>query len=299
MAAHLPDFIRKDGVVSLERQNHALSNDVFVVETPERKFVVKECKSEVESQVLELLGCPRIVYKSNGVLVVEYIDHRKADFSRDWREIARSLCKFHRTHVPFRLRTHRELVDAMIEKDLPCLDARVVQVLRRAVARAGSLLQHTDADTPTFTGICHNDLQSGNILVTDRGILFIDFEYASIGDQLVDIANMFCEVMCDYSRSSLDASRAWSFDQKKAFLSEYLEGRDADCQKILDRINHLECFSHFLWYLWGRRSLLQGRSASGFCYLRYTQSRLSFLKDFVGKDDFCILEDDLRKLARQ
>lgn len=299
MVAHLPDFIRRDGVVSLERQDSALSNNVFVVETPGKKFVVKECKSELESQMLELFGRPQIVYKSDGVLVEEYIDHRKTEFSRDWREIARSLCKFHRTHVPFKLRTHRELVDAIVEEGLSCLDIRVVQVLRRAVAKAGSLLQRTDADTPTRTGACHNDLQPGNILVTDRGILFIDFEYASTGDQLVDIANIFCEVMCDYSRSSLDVSRKWSFDQKKAFLNEYLEGRDADYQKILGRINSLECFSHFLWYLWGRRSLLQGRSASGFCYLRYTQSRLSFLRDFMGKDDFCVLEDDLRKLAKQ
>lgn len=296
---NLPDFIRKDDVVSLERQDDALSNNVFVVETSEKKFVVKECKSELESQMLALLGRPRIVFKSEGVLVEEYIDHQKAEFSRDWREIARSLRKFHKTQVPFKLKTHIELVGSIVEKDLSCLDSRVVQVLRRAVTKTCSLLQCTDTDIPTLRGICHNDLQPGNILVTDEGILFIDFEYTCIGDQLVDLANIFCEVMCNYSCSSLDVSRKWSSDQKKAFLNEYLEGRDADYQKILRRIDCLECFSHFLWYLWGRRSLLQGRSANGFCYLRYTQSRLSFLRDFMGKDDFYVLEDDLGKLTKQ
>lgn len=299
MAVNLPDFIRRDDIVSLERQENALSNNVFVVETSRKKFVVKECQSELEYKMLELLGRPKIVYRSEGILVEEYIDHQKAEFSRDWKEIAYSLCNFHKIRVPFKLKTHSELVDSIVEEDLLGLDSHVVQVLRRAVVNASSLLQCTDAEMPTFTGVCHNDLQPSNILVTDKGILFIDFEYTSVGDQLVDIANIFCEVMCDYSCSSIDVSRKWTSEQKKAFLNEYFEGRDADYQKVLSRIDRLECFSHFLWYLWGRRSLQQGKSANGFCYLRYTQSRLSFLKDFMGKDDFYVLVDDLRKLSKQ
>ncbi|KAL0265794.1 UNVERIFIED_CONTAM: hypothetical protein PYX00_011509 [Menopon gallinae] len=296
---HLPDFIKEDGVVSLKRQDNALSNNVFIVETPGKKLVVKEYKSEVEIQMLELMGLPKIVHRSESVLVEEYIEHRKADFSRDWQEIAHFLGRFHRTHVPFELRTHEELVGSIVEGDLAGLDGRVLGVLRKTKAAMDGLLRGASAEAPTYSGLCHNDLQLGNILVTDGGIVFIDFEYSCVGDQLVDIANVFCEVMCDYSCSAFDVSRRWSPVQRHAFLCEYLGGRDADHQKLLDRIARLEHFSHFLWYLWGRRSLLQRKSAVGFSYLRYTQSRLAFLRDIMEEDDFRILDDDLKNLAEE
>lgn len=295
----LPEFIKEDSVVSLERQENALSNNVFVVETLDKKFVVKEYKSEIEPRMLELMGLPKIVHRSECVLVEEYIEHRKADFSRDWREIARFLGKLHKTRVPFELRTHGELVGSLVEEDLAGLDVHVLKVLRKTKTAMDGVLQRTDADMPTYTGLCHNDLQPGNILVTDEGIVFIDFEYSCIGDQLVDIANMFCEVMCDYSCSAFEVSRRLPPEQRSAFLCEYLGGRDANYQKLLDRISRLEHFSHFLWYLWGRRALLQRKSAKGFCYLRYTQSRLAFLREVMEEDDFRVLEDDLKSLAKQ
>jgi len=63
-------------------------------------------------------------------------------------------------------------------------------------------------------GYCHNDLQCGNmLLVTQQDTILvrlIDYEYATVGDICIDIANHFCEYAADYESDTSAAILDWT-----------------------------------------------------------------------------------------
>uniref|UniRef100_A0A7N0V7K7 Choline kinase n=1 Tax=Kalanchoe fedtschenkoi TaxID=63787 RepID=A0A7N0V7K7_KALFE len=76
-------------------------------------------------------------------------------------------------------------------------------------------------------GLCHNDLQYGNIMMdeTTKSITIIDYEYASYGPIAYDIANHFCEMAADYHTDTphiLDYNKYPSLEYRQRFLCVYL-----------------------------------------------------------------------------
>lgn len=280
----------REKIVRVERLYDALSNSVFLVETEEAKFVVKERGPGPELAICAALGLPRVLSVHDDLFVLEYIEHRKVDFERDWKKVATGLRGFHGTRVSFALGDQGALLRTF------CGDGTVTPILRRLLSTTESVLG-SPGDLPGHYGLCHNDPQPGNILIAGEAAVFIDFEYASLGNQLADIAGLFCEVMCDYGRSRVEPGRAWPRERKRAFLRAYLGDEDADCDALLAQVTRLETFSHLLWFLWGRECLRRGRRKTGnFDYHAYTESRMGFLRSLVSEDEFCALERDLGRL---
>jgi len=100
---------------------------------------------------------------------------------------------------------------------------------------------------PPWLAFCHNDLQSGNIILQpsvhhdDGGdgtgatskngqstILarFIDYEYATLGDVAFDVANHWCEYAADYESKVPEALLDWrklpTVDEMEAFCEAYI-----------------------------------------------------------------------------
>uniref|UniRef100_A0A7N0UDV3 Choline kinase n=1 Tax=Kalanchoe fedtschenkoi TaxID=63787 RepID=A0A7N0UDV3_KALFE len=110
-------------------------------------------------------------------------------------------------------------------------------------------------------GLCHNDLQYGNIMMdeTTKSITFIDYEYASYGPIAFDIANHFCEMAADYHTDTphiLDFKKYPSLENRQKFLRIYLSSTghqptDAELSQLLEDVEKYTLASHIFWGLWG------------------------------------------------
>lgn len=73
-----------------------------------------------------------------------------------------------------------------------------------------------------FLGLCHNDLNASNIILSNDNLYFVDYEYSSMGDIFFDLATI-----------------AWFFTEKsrkdllKLYFGEY---KKEDYEKLLDYI---------------------------------------------------------------
>ncbi|CAI5468631.1 unnamed protein product [Closterium sp. Yama58-4] len=156
-----------------------------------------------------------------------------------------------------------------------------------------------------WVGLCHMDVQHGNIL-QERGtgrIVLIDYEYSGYAHVACDIANHFCEMAADYDRPLphlLDYSKYPSEDEQQWFIDCYLDAKptapaDAcssvserstsrsgvpltsslcvdDAEELVQAVDVFLPVCHLHWFLWGIISAAV--SDAEFDYMSYAQQRL-------------------------
>lgn len=209
---------------------------------------------KIDLLIVKLIGDgPRIIYGSDVYKIEEYVSVGKIDVKSNKKCIARKIRELHSTNPHKNFRTFSEMMMNMTNND-----DFLIKIANRVLLKLGN------QDV-----LCHNDIQIGNILNTERGILFIDYEFASLNDPRFDLANFFCEMI------------NWSDDEKREFITFY--GMDY----TLDEIYELECVSHYLWYLYGR----ERTSLTNFDFKEYALMRLRKLKemDVISDDEYRVL----------
>jgi aminoglycoside phosphotransferase (APT) family kinase protein len=128
---------------------------------------------------------------------------------------------------------------------------RIVQDDRSESARLESLLESGAASLARSGSarraatIVHNDLHSGNVITADR-LYFIDWEYAQVGDPLLDLASL----MTYYPRATAHASLLLS--------ASGLDSRGAT-PVMLEELTNVFTLLTYLWY----RARRISRSVSG------------------------------------
>ena len=85
------------------------------------------------------------------------------------------------------------------------------------------------------TVACHNDIMSNNIIVTDKGTKFIDFEYSGNNDPCYELGHMWVEADLDLFK--LDH-----------IIREYFGYWD---RKNVNKAKLYSIVSSYTWYLWG------------------------------------------------
>ena len=181
-------------------------NRSFLVRTKRGRFVVRLNESTANDSGLDrdrelaLHGAaaaaglaPHIVHAAadRTALITEYVEGRLwtphyFTRMRDLRSLCQRLRALHAVPAPplprfDPLAAARRYADAIARAD-PAEAGRVAELLEigaAALARAGSAARSA--------AIVHSDLHHGNVLTADR-IYFIDWEYAQVGDPLVDLA---------------------------------------------------------------------------------------------------------------
>ena len=127
---------------------------------------------------------------------------------------------------------------------------------------------------------CHNDLQHGNILLTDTArIVFIDYEYGGMNYAAYDIANHFCEWASDFTEANQTphlmnfAEKYPSQEERERFIRTYLGSeREAYLPDWLEAVDKFKELSHLSWALWGL--IQENNSLNDFDYLGYSLMRL-------------------------
>lgn len=137
---------------------------------------------------------------------------------------------------------------------------------------------------------CHNDMQEGNILISqdnekennncESRIVVIDFEYCSYNYRAFDIANHFVEWIYDYTEKnhpfySENLSNYPTEKQRLRFIKAYLEelGSSENPKKIMREVEVFTMASHYFWTLWG--IVNAETSQIPFGYWEYACSRLN------------------------
>ncbi len=218
-------------------------------------------------------------------------------------EIAKSLSRFHALQVEgeddlvlwkrievWRHEAKKALKMMMSNEELR---ATLMRIKSFGIFEDSAFFQETGKFNNFFTRLqekqspivpCHNDLQHGNILLTDANkIVFIDYEYGGINYAAYDIANHFCEWASDFTDANstphiMDFEGKYpSLGEREGFLSVYLNTTDQVI--ISDWIELVEEFkeiSHLLWAYWG---IIQASTSSiDFDYLGYSLMRLESMR---------------------
>jgi aminoglycoside phosphotransferase (APT) family kinase protein len=128
-------------------------------------------------EVVKVEGRRGIVFERiEGVSLLGHVQRRPWALFGAVRLLAELHARIHRCAAPAELPTLRERIAARIDA------AEGVAAAQRQTAR-GRL-----ACLPDGTALCHGDFHPGNVLVTPRGPVVIDWSSASRGDPLGDVA---------------------------------------------------------------------------------------------------------------
>jgi thiamine kinase-like enzyme len=293
------DRIREYENVEIKCINHrktAYSNHVYKIDFPSKSIIYKEYSSNnhirhnrTELDIQRKIGFPRILYIHPEYRIEEYVEHQEVCWTRDLGEIALALRRFHDFGKICDL-DYFSMFDTLFHRELERMkedaenDKRIVilEDMRRR------LEWYKGVCTPV---LCHNDAQIGNMMKINGEVRLIDYEYACMGDPCVDIANLFCEKMCDYTKDYiLREEIGWGESEKREFLRIY-SGR-GDVDDIYKKVCEAEVFSHFYWHLWGKnKHLTRNGSSDSFNYKEFGENRLHWLrrKGFIGDEDYFTL----------
>jgi uncharacterized protein (TIGR02172 family) len=127
-------------------------------------------------EVIEVAGrCGIVFERIEGVSLLDYTQARPWAIFSAVRLQAELHAQIHRCKAPSGLPSLRERLAA-------CIDASASPIADKQAARDQL------AELPDGTAICHGDFHPGNILITPRGPVVIDWSSASCGDPLGDVA---------------------------------------------------------------------------------------------------------------
>lgn len=161
------------------------------------------------------------------------------------------------------------------EREVPAKETIVAEVER---------MENITSSYRPDDAYCHNDLLGRNIILneTNQSVLFIDYEYASMGFAMYDIGNHFDEFagvdVVDYSRYP---SKEFQLVWLRTYLNEYKRltssadttVTEAEVEARYVEVSHFSLVAHLLWGTW---ALFQARhSAIDFDFLGYAILRLN------------------------
>lgn len=193
--------------------------------------------------------------------------------------IARKMRHFHSLnadidHQPKFLSEIKRLLDIARTK---CIDDKFTDVVDfDRFALNVKELEALVGKVPSPLVLSHNDLQYGNIMQTENGVVLIDFEYSSYNPRGYDLGNHFCEWAYDYHKTINphlgDFTKYPNAEQQRNFCRAYLEGDDKqnvsddEVEALRLEANTYSLATHLFWSLWG--------------YIQASQSEIDF--DFLG-----------------
>jgi aminoglycoside phosphotransferase (APT) family kinase protein len=128
-------------------------------------------------ELMEVSGRYGIVFERvEGVSLLGYTQARPWSIFTAVRLLADLHARIHGWRAPAELPTLRERIAARIAAATGVTEAQRQTALRRL------------AGLPDGTALCHGDFHPGNVLITPRGPVIIDWSSASRGDPLGDVA---------------------------------------------------------------------------------------------------------------
>jgi thiamine kinase len=267
-------YVPGTGPVALHRLGSGLVNESFRVERGGRVYSLRVPAAEAadlgldrewECRVLERAGaCGLAPYieccePRQGVVVARWVPGcawtpEQARRTENVEKIAQLACRVHALPppAPARVQTPAGWIahyrEALVRRGADplhplCLDRRRFDL----TVPVGSRLQALAALAPAPPVLCHSDLHAQNLVLGDRQLVLLDWEYAHVSEAFWDLAGWSCN-------SDLSA------EARAQLLAAYL-GRPPTGEDAM-RLGHLSWLYDYVCVLWSELYLsLRGGSA--------------------------------------
>eukprot|EP00835_Amoeboradix_gromovi_P001316 NODE_57_length_25931_cov_0.351037.p12 type:complete len:306 gc:universal NODE_57_length_25931_cov_0.351037:1082-165(-) len=286
---------------SLTPLTNALTNQIYKLETSNNRYLLRIfgplLSRKYENSILQHLGKNghpvKVEYVNKEYRIETWVEHTEllpVELASYNKEIAKRLAWYHTLKPP-------------IDKTNVVLHSLLAMAKECDYTLPFEFLNLVDDYDMV---LCHNDLQYGNILKTNEGIIFVDFEYSGYANREYDVANHFCEYMADYSSNTpelLNYSKYPSAVIRNQFYRYYLADKayPSDSLGAQEDSSRIELFekrvalnsllSHLYWGVWG---LYKSRNESrSFNYLTYGLARLErftyLFKNKIGEGNILLL----------
>lgn len=220
-------FIEKLGGLSSENYKVSYNNNDYFVKICIADYLHTDRINELSilNKVSKINLAPNIYYFSNksGNMITSWIDGSMPsldDFnsSNFLNMLSNSLKSLHNLKCEKQFNPFNDIRKRIeICKDLNLPLPKSINILLEFL----TYLEYKLNKSPLI-GLCHNDLNASNIILTSNKLYFVDYEYSSIGDIFFDLATI-----------------SWFFSEKsrKDLLKFYFgEYNPKDYEKLLDFI---------------------------------------------------------------
>lgn len=303
MLIRLNNFLSKkqETLIEIKAQLQAYSNIVYIIVTDKAKYIYKEFKDQnINEKIISSTVGPKILVDEENYRIEEYIDHEEVNMKTDYLLVAKKLQEFHNLNIKGITdykKCLEDLVNINIQIGSDFLNPKMDKLINKKNSVKNIIMKiftkiHPLLDSSVLK-LCHMDLQVGNMLKIKNEVIFIDYEYSCMANPALDVANFFCETMTDYNSLEIERSFGLNEEQKIEFIKEYLKSKDY--REFLNNVNEMEIFSHFYWYLWGRKHLLTNQIVSEvFDYKKFTLNRLKFLEEICDGEYSTLVEEIIK-----
>jgi thiamine kinase len=251
---HVPGCEDGEAPYSQELIGGGRVNRAFLVRTRRGRFVVRLNESSVVDPGLDREReltlhtaaaqagiAPSIIYASadRSCFITEFVEGRLWTphyFSRmrDLRSLGARLRNLHALPVPATVARFDPMAAARRYADHITRHEPVETVRITALMERGAEALERSMTAQRAASVVHCDLHHGNVLTADR-VYFIDWEYAQVGDPLLDLA---C-VMAYYPRSTIHGGLL--------ITAAGLDERGVT-EKMLSELTHVFNLLTYLWY---------------------------------------------------
>lgn len=298
------------GEVQLKKLAGGITNAVFLLDTPDKKYIVRVYGNKTEEIIdrkreqehMSTIKLITIYATFENGMVVSYVEGKTIDLSMMGDpsmspKIARAIAKFHKATFfdsESGQNNRRNEIFPNIKVFLNGLkservhektDQRIdINHLTEIYKKIQEELEDVMEDSKIC--LCHNDILAGNILYDEEnGANLCDYEYSSYTWPEFDIANHFFE----YCGFQCDLRRFPSESQQRNFIVNYLsELYDVSNKEIqtneiyikmaevwLKKIKLLVKLSNFFWGSWAFFQAFN--SEVDFPYFEYAETRINLI----------------------
>lgn len=223
---------------SVIRQNNALTNHVFKIQTSSKSFILKLFKHKfnniddiikINKYMFQQKVSPQILEVNKAkYLIIDYLHNEDESINNVLPSFKQAINMLHNAKLNVNSRNYDKLIAYYIN-NLSNHDPKMADKLSNYTK---TCLKNIDK-FPTQLGLCHNDIHRDNLIFNQQKCYLIDFEYASINDIYVDLANI---------KNLLDE------DSFKSFIQDYENQNKISFD--LDKLLHYTNMISLITILW-------------------------------------------------
>ena len=261
------------GDININKLDGGITNENFLIENNGKKYVVRignDIEEHLVSRSNELIvskvaaECgisPNVIYHSESILVLEYIESKtltEADVKKDIEAIIPIIKKIHK-EIPKKIYGQSLIfwvfhVVNHYAKFLKDNNSPYVNILNSLIKKSEKI---EEISSPFEIVFSHNDLLPGNFLNDSSRIWVIDWEYAGYNSPLFDLGG-------------LASNNNFEFKEEIFLLENYFEKKIND--KLLLQYNAMKCASLLRETMWSMVSEIS--SKIDFNYSQYSQENI-------------------------
>ena len=191
------DNVEKCNII--KKINSGYSNNLYLINS---KYIWKHYLSDTYYQELDIikkLPYYNVIFTINNHCCYKFIKGTTINikyFKENMSLIMNLTSKVHQIHLDNNLLSWNDIIDKML---LKIIKHKLYQNILEKYETINNNLNTISSKDDLV--LCHNDIHPDNILNNNKKLYLIDWEMASSNYYFYDLANIICEMYCDYQNN--------------------------------------------------------------------------------------------------